>query len=54
MEKIKIDKLKKPLKERGEKIDKPAPDETLKAEIRDFCKNCKYNKETKKKRECKI
>jgi putative transposase len=60
MEKIQINKIKKPAKERGEKIKKPAPDETLKAEIRDFCKNLsnakeqsfqngKYNKETKKK-----
>jgi len=59
MEKIKINKLKKPPKQRGEKISKPAPDETLKAEIRDFCKNLatakdrafkngKYNKNTQK------
>jgi putative transposase len=59
MEKIKINKLKNPPKQRGEKISKPAPDETLKAEIRDFCKNLaaakdrafkngKYNKNTQK------
>jgi len=39
MQKIKIEKIKKPAKPRGETIKKPAPDETLKAEIRDFCKN---------------
>jgi putative transposase len=44
-DKIKIEKLKKPPKERGKKIDKPAPDETLKAEIRDFCKNLANAKE---------
>jgi putative transposase len=60
MDKIKITKIVKPCKERGETIKKPAPDETLKAEIRDFCKNLsnakdksyqnsKYNKETKKR-----
>ena len=64
IEKIKIDKLKKPPKERGVKVNKPAPDETLKAEIRDFCKNLsnaknrayengKYNKETKKRENAK-
>jgi transposase len=64
MEKIKIEKLKKPPKKREEKIDKPAPDETLKAEIRDFCKNLanakgkayengKYNKDTQKRENAK-
>ncbi len=59
MDKIKINKIKKPPKPRGETIKKPAPDETLKAEIKDFCKNLsnarnqayensKYNKETNK------
>lgn len=63
-DKIKIEKLKKPPKERGKKIDKPAPDETLKAEIRDFCKNLanakersyengKYNKDTQKRENAK-
>ncbi len=58
MKKVKIEKIKKPPKERGETIKKPAPDETLKAEIKEFCKNLsnareqafnngKYNKETK-------
>ena len=60
MDKILTNKIIKPAKERGETIKKPAPDETLKAEIRDFCKNLsnakdqsfnngKYNKETKKR-----
>ena len=59
MKKIMIDKIKNPPKERGKNILKPAPDETLKYEIKDFCKNLdnsrkqavennKYNKETKK------
>ena len=59
MQKIKIDKIKQPAKPKGITIKKPAPDETLKAEIKDFCKNLsnarkqafengKYNKETKK------
>ena len=39
MQKVQIEKIKKPAKPRGETIKKPAPDETLKAEIRDFCKN---------------
>lgn len=39
IDKIKIEKLKKPAKPRGMNIKKPAPDETLKAEIKDFCKN---------------
>ena len=39
MKKVKIEKIKKPAKPRGVVIKKPAPDETLKAEIRDFCKN---------------
>lgn len=59
MEKVKIEKIKKPAKPRGATIKKPAPDETLKAEIKEFCKNLsnarnqafesgKYDKETKK------
>ena len=59
IKKIMINKIKNPPKERGKNILKPAPDETLKYEIKDFCKNLdnarkqavennKYNKETKK------
>ena len=59
MQKVKIDKVKKPPKPRGETIKKPAPDDTIKAEIKEFCKNLsnarnqafengKYNGETKK------
>jgi len=59
MKKIMIDKIKNPPKERGKNILKPAPDETLKYKIKDFCKNLdnarkqaidnnKYNKEIKK------
>ena len=58
-DKIKIDKVKNPPKPRGENVKKPAPDETLKSEIKEFCKNLsnarnqayengKYNNETKK------
>lgn len=39
LEKIKIDKIKQPPKEKGKKIAKPAPDEPLKYEIKEFCKN---------------
>ena len=58
-DKIKINKIKNPPKLRGENVKKPAPDETLKSEIKEFCKNLsnarnqafennKYNNETKK------
>lgn len=58
-DKIKINKVKNPPKPRGINIKKPAPDEMLKSEIKEFCKNLsnarnqafengKYNKETKK------
>jgi hypothetical protein len=57
--KIKIDKIKNPPKPRGETIKKPAPDEMLKSEIKEFCKNLsnardqafensKYNNNSKK------
>jgi putative transposase len=39
LEKIKIDKIKNPSKERNKNIKKPAPDDTLKAEIAEFCTN---------------
>lgn len=39
LEKIKIEKLKKPPKERGHNVKKPAPDDSLKAEISEFCTN---------------
>jgi len=59
MQKIKINKIKQPSKPMGHKIKKPAPDEMIKSEIKEFCKNLsnarneafengKYNKETKK------
>ena len=59
MQKIKINNIKQPAKPKGAVIKKPAPDETLKSEIKEFCKNLsnareqafengKYNKETKK------
>ena len=59
MQKVKINKLKQPSKPKGKVIKKPAPDDTLKAEIQEFCKNLsnarnqafekgKYNKDTKK------
>ena len=38
-EKIKIEKIKKPRKPKGEMIKKPAPDEMLKSEIKIFCTN---------------
>ena len=41
MKKIKIEKVKNPPKERRNKIKKPAPDETLKGEIKTFCSNLK-------------
>jgi transposase len=42
--KIKIDKVKNPAKERRENIKKPAPDDTLKGEIKTFCSNLKSSK----------
>lgn len=39
LEKIKIDKIKKPPKQKGKTIKKPAPDDSLKAEIAEFCTN---------------
>jgi hypothetical protein len=59
MEKLKIDKVKRPVKPRGIVIKKIAPDEVLKAEIKEFCKNLanarhqafvnnKYDKTSKK------
>jgi putative transposase len=58
-DKVKIDKIKNPSKPRGINVKKPAPDESLKSEIKEFCKNLsnarnqayeggKYNNETKK------
>jgi putative transposase len=41
LEKIKINKIKNPPKPRGKVIEKPSSDETLKYEIKDFCKNLK-------------
>ena len=58
-DKINLNKVKNPPKPRGVNIKKPAPDETLKLEIKEFCKNLsnarnqaynnnKYNYKTKK------
>lgn len=58
-DKIVIDKIKNPPKPKGISIKKPAPDEMLKSEIKEFCKNLsnarsqafnnnKYNHDTKK------
>lgn len=44
---IKIEKEMRPRKEKGSTIKKPAPDDTLKAVIRDFCKDLQANR-TKK------
>lgn len=58
IQKIKLDNVKNPPKPRGATIKKPAPDESIKSEIKEFCKNLsnarnqafengKYNSETK-------
>jgi transposase len=58
-EKIKLEKIENPPKPKGNVIKKPAPDDTLKSEIKEFCTNLsnarnqafenkKYNFETKK------
>jgi len=44
LKKIKIEKIKKPIKPRRTNIKKPAPDETLKGEIKTFCSNLKSAK----------
>jgi len=51
--KIKLEKLKKPPKPRGETIKKPAPDESLKYEIIEFCKNLSNARKTNEKFEMK-